>query len=528
MTVVLRFAAALALLFTTTSAHAAWHLATSTHFAVYAEGSESTARDAAARLEKFQIALRFLSGATAPSSPVRIKIFLVDDPAAVSATLPFGGEGILGYYSSTIRGPYTVMSRTDARGSRGSRGEVYMADMTAQQVLFHELTHHFSLQYFPAAYPTWYSEGFAEYIGSMALESNDRVVVGTPVQSRYASFDGNDWLHVRRLLTAREYRDVSGAVHLLYAEGWLLVHYLNNTKARPGQLKTYLALINKGMDFDKAAREAFGDLDKLNDELRSYSRRGKLDAMVLPFKKLDPGAVSVRRLSPAEEAMLPLDIRLYAGVPTDDIAQFADRAATTAKRHSGDADVYRVLFEAQRLAGRTAEASAAAKRWAELAPESGVAIAGQADALSDALVAASNRDAAQWTAVRKLYADAAKKSPNEPRILHGFYQSYTRQGIRPPESAQNALYTAYELLPQYDELRIQVASDFEMRGMIDEAITVIRPEAYLSIDRSELDEGERRKREARRKKYKVAGERDGETAREMLNRLEAKKVASVK
>ena len=365
MKFLLRTAATLALLITASTAQAAWQLATSTHFAVYVDGSEATARDAAERLEKFQIALRFLSGATAPSSPVKIRVFLVSDPNAVQDTMTFGGgSGVLGYYSATIRGPFTVMSRIDERGSRGSRGEIYVADMKAQHVLFHELTHHFSLQYFPATYPVWYSEGFAEFIGSMEFEPNDRVIVGKPVGSRYASFSDNDWLHVRKLLGAREYRDVGSSVHLLYAEGWLLVHYLTNTKARPGQLKTYLSLINKGVAFDEAARQAFGDLDKLNSELRSYSGRAGLNTLVLPFKKLDPGAISVRRLSPAEDALLPLDIRLFAGIPAAGAAEFADKVVATAGRFPADPDAFRVLFEAQRLAGRTALAKAAAERWA--------------------------------------------------------------------------------------------------------------------------------------------------------------------
>jgi hypothetical protein len=221
--------------------------------------------------------------------------------------------------------------------------------------------------------------------------------------------------------------------------------------------------------------------------------------------------------------LLPLDIRLFAGIPAAGAAEFADKVVATAGRFPADPDAFRVLFEAQRLAGRTALAKAAAERWAELAPGSGLAIAARADALSDTLAAARNHDPAEWVAVRKLYAEAAKKAPDAPHILHGFYQSYLKQGITPPESAQNALYHAFELLPQFGELRMQVAADFEMRGMIDEAIAVIRPEAYLSIDPSALDDRERRKREARLKKYRVAGERESETAREMLNRLEAKK-----
>lgn len=513
-------------LFAPLLAHASWCVATSAHFQVYSEGSETAARDAAARLEKFQIALRFLSRATSQASGMKIKVFLVRDEAAVGETMPYGGQGVLGYYSATIRGPYAVMSRTDSRGSRGSRGEVYIADMSAQQVLFHELTHHFSQQYFPAAYPVWYSEGFAEYIGSMEILSDNRVVVGNPVQSRYATFGSNDWLSVRKLLSAQAYRDVGGNIGLLYAEGWLLVHYLTNTPARPGQLANYLTLINKGMPFDAAAQQAFGDLDKLNAELRDYSRRGKLNAMVLPFKSLDPGEISIRKLTPAEDAMLPFDIRLYAGVPAKDAGAFVDKVSAAAAHFPDDPDALRVLFGAQRLAGRVGEARATAKHWAERAPEDGLAIAAQADSLSDELAAAGNHDAARWSEVRKLYALAAKKAPKTPQILQGFYESFRRQGMMPPDAAQNALYSAFELLPQFDDLRMEVASDFEMRGMIDDAISVIRPAAYLSIDPSKLGEDERRKRDERLKKYKVAGEHDGETAREMLNRLEAKKAAA--
>ncbi|ATY31985.1 hypothetical protein [Sphingomonas psychrotolerans] len=87
-----RFILALVLAIAPSSAFAAWHVATSQHFTVYAAGSQSAARDAAIRLEKFHVALRYLSGATAPSTPIRVTVFLVADMDAVQEVRPFGGE----------------------------------------------------------------------------------------------------------------------------------------------------------------------------------------------------------------------------------------------------------------------------------------------------------------------------------------------------------------------------------------------------------------------------------------------------
>lgn len=507
-------------------AWADWHLAESKHFVIYAEGDNGSASRAAARLEKFHSVLRLLSGATAPDSPIKVKVYLVSGTDEVAQTLPFGGGGVAGYYRVSLRGPATVMSRTDVRGSRGSRGEIYVADQKAERLLFHELTHHFSSQYFPAAYPSWYSEGFAEFMGTMEIAANDVVVIGTPARDRYASFTMNDWLPVRKLLVAHSYRDVNDAIHLLYSEGWLLVHYLSMTDKRQQQLKTYLTDINRGKPFDRAAVDAFGDLDTLDKELKSYAARGSLQTIQLPFKKLDPGPITTRALTPAETAMLPFDIRLSAGVAARDIDAFADRVSTTAKRYPDSAFAQGLRFEAARLAGRQAEAAFAANQWLAISPNDGFAVAAQAAIDADALVAAGDRRPASWTAIRRRYSDAARKSPDQPVILHGFYMTYVQQGVQPPESAQSALYRAFEVLPQLDSLRQQVAIDFERRGMIDDAIAVIKPAALQVRDDAELGEGEQRKRDADRARYRIAGEELGEDARETLTRLEAAQTAA--
>lgn len=511
------------LLAAATPADAAWHVASSDHFIVYTQGNDAGARDAAARLEKFQFVLRFLTGAKQPSSPVKVSVFMLPSEGAVQATMPFGGsDSIAGYYDTAMRGPYAIMSRAMTGGMSDPRDHAGDTALKGQQILFHELTHHFTRQYFPAAYPTWYSEGFADYVGSMQIAANDVVTIGEPVNNRYLSFEMNDWLPVPKMLKARNYADVGGNVFLLYSEGWLLVHYLSNTKARPGQLRAYLTALNAGKPFDEAAA-AFGDLGKLDGELRGYAARGSLSAIVLPFKAINTGPIEARALTPPEEAMLPFDMRLYAGVPQAEAGAFADRVAAAAARFPDDPHALSVLVDAQRLAGRSADAAKAANHWAAVAPGDGLAIAAKAAAQADQLAAARVRDVAAWQEVRRLYADAAKKAPNQPRILRGFYETYRSQGVMPPESAQNALFTAFELLPQQDELRHEVAADFEQRGMIDEAIAVIRPLAFESTNPDELSPGERAKRDRERSTHRLAGDDDAETPRQMLKRLEGKR-----
>lgn len=496
-------------------AFAAWRQGTSTHFVLYSEASAQEVRESLARLEKFQFVLRTVASSKAPSSPTKVILYRLTDARAVRDTMQGAGSGVAGYYSVSVDGgPMAVLAGNDIRGQRGSRGEILSADFTAQHVLFHELTHHFSFQYFPAAYPLWYSEGFAEFMGSMAIGTNDVVSIGQPVQSRYASFTDNSWLPVRTLVAARSYRDLGTDVDLLYAEGWLLVHYLMLNPGREGQLKAYLAAVNAGVPFERAATEAFGNLDALDRELRGYAGRGKLQMMQLPFKKIDVGPITVRELSPVESALVPFDLRLRHGLGKRELPGAADRAIAAAGRFPSDPSALRIAYEAARQADRLTEAEQTAERWRATAPNDGMAIAAVAEAKAARLVAAKSTDAAAWGQVRRLYGDAAAKSPNQPRILRAFYDSYVDQGVFPPAAAQSALYSAFELLPQEQGLRIKVAGDFEQRGMIDEAIAVIKPAAYESPDVA-----------AENARKKAEGDDKDQPAdpRGMLARLEAKK-----
>jgi hypothetical protein len=209
---------------------ASWLKAESTHFIVYSEGDEASVRSAATRLEKLDALQRTIAGAprnaaAKTTSPLKVRVYLLPTSADVQATA--GGGNAAGYYSASVRGAFAVMTR-----------ENDVADgFPAQLVLFHELTHHFMFQYFPATYPTWYQEGFADFIGASTVDASDVVKFGRPVLNRYFSLRGRraeDWISLKRLLNAKSYGDLAGRVDLLYAEGWLLTHYLSFEKKRDG------------------------------------------------------------------------------------------------------------------------------------------------------------------------------------------------------------------------------------------------------------------------------------------------------
>jgi len=504
----LRFVSALAaLMLVAVPANATWKEATSSHFIVYSDGSEQQIREFTTKLEKFDYVLRAYHGVKAPHSPIKLKVYLLPNIAAVQRAA--GGASVAGYYVSDARGLMMVGTRDDRRNAR----------MSAESILLHEYTHHFMFQYFPAAYPTWYSEGFAEFWGSVEFLDSDVVEVGLPVEYRYGSFWENRWVPASKLVTAQSYADVP-EVDLLYAEGWLLVRYAYERSVRQKQLQAYLKSINDGKSYEESARLAFGDLGKLNSELFDYAHQSKFKIIQLPFKKIEPGTISVRDLSGAEDGMIDYDIQLGQGILKKEAAEFAAKVRAAAAAYSNDSHALAQLAEAERLAGNIDAANAAADKLLKLNPNKVDGWLQKGLTAIDAMKAADSRDPAAARAARVPLEKAMKLAPQNPLVLTAYYESFRVQGIMPPEEAQNALYSAMELAPSDDGLRYRVAADFEQRGMIPEAIAIIRLVAYLQ--KPEETDKQRKKRESLQDKYMGAGSEKHETARQMLIRLQGK------
>jgi predicted Zn-dependent protease len=144
----------------------------------------------------------------------------------------------------------------------------------------------------------------------------------------------------------------------------------------------------------------------------------------------------------------------------------------------------------------------------------------QAELEIDALRQTRSTNKAAWEKPRTLLLDANKRAPGDPMILEAYYDSFLAEGVLPPPGAQNALVKAFDLVPQDDDLRYKLASDFEQRQMIEDAIQIIKPAAFSLSE--EENPAKRAKRERQEARYREVDEVKRETPREMLARLETK------
>lgn len=500
------------------AAHAEWKVASSRNFLVYSEGGDAELRAFAEKLERFDFVLRRIHRVEAAPSPNRLRIILVSNQRAVAEMAGRSGSGVAGYYVSDSRGMLMVGSRNNTRSAPSRQQEVDRYNIDSEAVLLHEYTHHFMYQYFPATYPTWYSEGWAEFWGATRFGPNGEVEVGHPAEHRFASFDNGRWLPLRTMLEAQNYSQVN-EVDLLYAQGWLLVRYAWENPERQRQLQQYLNLVNRGSTYSSAAREAFGDLGQLNDELRQYSGRGRFNIIVLPFRAIDTGEVAVRPLAGAEQAMFRTEIELSQGVSNTEFANFAARVRGEAARFPDEPFALRLLAEVERIAGNAPAAKAAVDRLLSRAPDDPRALMMKAMLDMQALLAAGNRAPEAWSLARAPLIRALTLGANDPIVQEAFYDSYAMTMAVPPDEAQAALYRAMELAPSDGGLRYKVAADFERRNMIAEAIAIIRPQAYRVPERADETERERERRMRREDSNRRAGTSRTESAREMLDRL---------
>src|SRR3546814_19572856 len=74
-------------------------------------------------------------------------------------------------------------------------------------------------------------------------------------------------------------------------------------------LVQYVALLNKGLTWDQAAKEAFGDLGKLAQDLEAYRRTRGMKVFTIHADKHGTGKIEISRLSPGAAAIMHYSIR---------------------------------------------------------------------------------------------------------------------------------------------------------------------------------------------------------------------------
>jgi Flp pilus assembly protein TadD len=445
----------LALLFSAFApAHAEWWEAKTEHFIIYSQDTEQKTRAFATELERFDHALRSLQSVKfvpITSDSQRVMIFRSGNIEDIGILA--GGAGVAGFYIPRMN----PVAFTPARSDQVTQGSIIKrdsrTDLDPRSVLFHEYTHHFMFQNFAAGYPSWYIEAFAETAATIVLNNDGTFHLGNPPQYRSDALFGSMMTVTPQSLLASTSKPDFEDFYGYYSVGWLMNHYLTFEPSRKGQLKTYLRLVNGGMDSGPAARQAFGDLNKLGSEIGRYKRSGRLGgADVRPATKPNL-SMTLRKLSADEEAIMRLRMRSKVGVSRKEARGIAADARGIARRYPDSVLVNLELAEAEFDAENYAAAQAAADRALQVRPDSIEALISKAQVL----IELGKKDKSQLAPARTFLAKAHTLDPDNPEPLVLNYLSYYYSGQAIPESAIIGLEHAYDTARQDTGLRLILA-----------------------------------------------------------------------
>jgi hypothetical protein len=481
-----RMAAALALLLLASPAAAAWRRAESANFIVFSQGSEASLRKDCALLEDYNGFLRLLTRVDDPPPPNKLKVYVVRGRGALRTVRPGLGDEVAGFYAASEAG---IAAFVDAFSGLENGEE--------NQILFHEIAHHFMLQYRPTAYPPWYVEGFAEYVMTARFEK-DVISFGRASTLRASWLANRQWLPLERILFDPPPRKPEENA-LYYAQSWLLVHYLLRDEARRRQAIDYLGATARGEEPRAAFKRIFAtepkammrDLEDYAYHKMTYSRLTRKSAAAAP-------AMTVTVLPPAADDLLLLDSAMEIGIRDEDVAAFLARLRSVA---AGKSDEYSrsVLARGEALYGDPAAADRLIEPLLAAAPAdpSLLFLTGMAH------LRAARRGAADEAKERRLaqvwFGKAHKADPSRFQTLVRYADSLQGDRRFESENTTNVLLLAHQLAPQVSEITLRAAFLLLRRGEYDEAAALLTPLASSAHDSRLAGEAQAMLRQAKAK-----------------------------
>jgi tetratricopeptide (TPR) repeat protein len=260
-------------------------------YTIYTTRSGSQARNYANELAKFRATLEKLLGKRAVSSHMPTHLVILGRSAWEKYLQP--RQNVAGWFQPGRFANYIVMNG-EAEGIDGLH------------LIFHEYTHYYLSSQFAGEYPPWFNEGLAELMGYSKFDKGMAIVL-IPQQQVFATREG-PWIPFERLIrvdqTSPEYISHKLADNF-YAQSWLTLHYgLIENRAFGKQMMEYINLLNRLVPREEAARQAFGDLNAIDAQLRKHSRNSNMHS----------GGVNLDSVA---------EIELPAGKPMGDIDALA-------------------------------------------------------------------------------------------------------------------------------------------------------------------------------------------------------------
>jgi tetratricopeptide (TPR) repeat protein len=498
-----------------------WVEAETDNFIIKSQDTEEATRQFAIELERFDMGLRTLQnlpiGEELPTRATKLTVYRFGTVSDIGRMA--GAPGVAGFY---IPRAGDSVAFTPARGER-RRGSMSVtnfdrnraAEMRLDEVsvLQHEYVHYFMMQHFPAAYPAWYVEGYAELLATMRFNDDGSFFIGDPPVYRsyqvleMSQFRLEDMLDQEHKLSGRE-----NFQH--YGTGWLLTHYLSFNPERLAQLNTYLTAIGAGEDSLTAARRIFGDLRAIDRELLRY-RNGPFPGLIVPVPSYDAPEVRMRQLSDAETQLIRHEMELRRGVSKDDAARIARAVRSVAEANPASQEALALLARAELYAENYDAADAAADRLIALAPGN---LEGP---LYKSYVAIERiEDDPVWAdAARQHALAAAALDTNDPRARIAYYYTFVEAEQEPTENAIIALEGAFDHAGSDAGYRVLLSRQLLIENRVDSARQVLMPIAFRGHNQNPDEDDEEADEPSLNKIMAFIAEGNRDAALTMMNEL---------
>ncbi|MDK2747630.1 MAG: hypothetical protein KYX67_09945 [Brevundimonas sp.] len=456
--------AALGLMATAPTAHADWLRAESERFIVYSDGSERALREYVQKLETFDRVLRFRTSLPIGDAPPRkLPIYLVSNRRGLTQVHPSTAQHVVGTYFPTEEDIFAVAIRSGTG-----------VGLDGDAVLLHEYVHHFMLG-MPAAYPSWFVEGFAEYYATAKIKDDD-VLLGSASANRAYWLLNESWIPLETLLRSNPSEVRSNQRSTYYPVAWLLTHWFMSDEARRRQLQAYLTAVGEGEDPVQAMEDATGmGLADLRTALRSYTRTRLTGTRVVGH--FPATEVTVVRLPKSANDLLLINQRLKVGVPKDDREALGQEVARIAAEYGDDPLALIAAGHAGMHFGDRPAGERALLRLIELQPDHVEALRFLAqeklrqarEAEDPAVEIGLKREA------RAYLARAYAAGDNDYQTLMLMTDLRRDQPDYPSDNDMLAMGLTLDRAPQLASVRFGYAAALSRRNETEQAIAILRP-----------------------------------------------------
>lgn len=453
-------------------AHAdSWLRAETRHFVVYSNVGVTATRNYVEQLESFKHLAELILGADPKSAIASAKftLYLFDDQDLLKTVRPSFHPSVAGVYLRCVEG-------AQAFAYRHRQNDIGGPDI-GLEILQHEYAHHLMFSRMRRFYPSWYVEGFADYL-SVAKLQRGAFIVGGNSEGRSAQLAApTPWIEFSVMLDPKQFvaatqkQQINGLQY--YAQSWVLTHYMLADSGRTQAFNAYFDRIGRGEDAISSFESQTGiPVAQLRNQVRAHWR--KLPGLKVTVPNLPEADVAIERL-PAERSEYILEAAALQTCPDEARGRELTKQLKAMRAKVGKDSRFRVelsraelLFGDSKAARTELESLAQSGEWAfDVAYLLGRSYFGEAQRNPEQRVALMAKASAQFL---KAYQIDKRYPPN----LYFLSKSLDTEET-PAKSVINAGTAAALLAPSVAEYAFHAAAVNLRSGDRETAVRVMQP-----------------------------------------------------